>query len=308
MFKTPFSLNLSFKKSPNTNTDRNITEYLSLDSPRSDRDVDGRQNALHRTTSMMSIHKEDDQENVSNNNKPTSLFKTPSLNLLSLVSPRKTPNKESKEESDKLKRGSFISPRSSPITNQVKRLSAIFSDKFSKPKSPENSPRSPRKWTGEIQRGGSLLSSGIVFVDPTLYNIDFDALMKIPKTRTAFEGFLKSIRNEEQISFINRVEDFKSLHHAEMRYLEALSIYETFIVESCKQELNISNEEREYMNMKIGEISIMECPSDLFDKIFKSIYLNLQHDSFQRFVNTYSFQEMCQAMGDSIFCTFLCKK
>jgi hypothetical protein len=173
-------------------------------------------------------------------------------------------------------------------------------------KSPCSSPKTPRaialeKWT-------KVDESTKLYVNVEQYHFNFNIIMYTQALRDLFTDYLRSIRNEEQIKFLSEVEKFRNIFDEKEKYLKASFIYETYLKPCGDYEINISKSERIKIEGNIKNSSETDCKNSLFDDIYHIIYCNLQLDSFNRFLQSYVFQEFCREINNELFDSFATKK
>jgi hypothetical protein len=154
-----------------------------------------------------------------------------------------------------------------------------------------------------LQKRGSRLS-----IRKEDFIVLFEASLKNKNIGSAFFEFLKSEFNEEPWIFLDEVQQLKEMKD-ETKILKRINqLYETFIEEKSKYELNISSTTRENLKKIISHESkkwtLETNPSEIFDEVVETMIGQLRHDSWKRFYRSkYCEEIILKYHDDSSICS-----
>eukprot|EP01080_Neovahlkampfia_damariscottae_P004562 gene4562-7946_t len=139
--------------------------------------------------------------------------------------------------------------------------------------------------------------------DYSTYDYDLKNFFLIDDCKNEFKDFLEKTMNIELFSFLESVENYKTLEDNK-RYKEASKIIETYIEQFSKKEINIGMESRKTVLKNFEESSKENCPCDLFDDGVTDVLLMMKIDQFKRFAATKEFSSIVEKIGEETFLTF----
>jgi hypothetical protein len=115
----------------------------------------------------------------------------------------------------------------------------------------------------------------------------FESSLKNKSVGSAFFQFLKSEFNEEPWIFLDEIQQLKEMKDETKILKKIKQLYETFIEEKSKCELNISSTKRENLKMLISKETekwtLETNPLEIYDEVVETIIGQLRHDSWKRF-------------------------
>jgi hypothetical protein len=144
---------------------------------------------------------------------------------------------------------------------------------------------------------GRTAASGMGLEQYQSHEFSFDAIFRNPDTKQLFHSFLVLSQNEEPFVFYDQVSLFKATGSAKI----AQTIYRSFIQERAVHEINLGQQLRLTIIARYEECVEKKLlfPIDLFDSAQKSIYLELKHDPFQRFIASSLFSQFVSTRGET---------
>jgi hypothetical protein len=128
------------------------------------------------------------------------------------------------------------------------------------------------------------------------HEFSFDAVFRNPDTKQLFHSFLVLSQNEDPFIFYDQVSLFKATGSAKI----AQAIYKSYIQERAIHEVNLGQQLRLTIIGRYEECVEKKLlfPIDLFDSAQKSVYLELKHDPFQRFIASSIFAQFVNARDE----------
>lgn len=124
--------------------------------------------------------------------------------------------------------------------------------------------------------------------DVAIIKFDFDLILSNIRSKHWYLQFLKEIKCEESLLFLDQVSIFESLRSSLNRYRQALHIIDTFIVDDSQYQLNLDSTSKNEILSKLNIIT-QDCPKDLFIKVSNLIAITLKEDTFNRFIQSKTF-------------------
>lgn len=123
---------------------------------------------------------------------------------------------------------------------------------------------------------------------------DLEKLLAFPSLLVAIHRFSKSELNNENIEFLNAVNQFKK----NPSLLQARDIYKIYIVGS--KMINIASSVKKLLNDKFNEELSLVVSWDIssaFDDAKKEILILVNRDTYQRFKKTLEYQNTMRSLG-----------
>lgn len=128
------------------------------------------------------------------------------------------------------------------------------------------------------------------------HEFSFDAVFRNPDTKQLFHSFLVYSQNEDPFIFYDQVSLFKATGSAKI----ATTIITNFIQERAHHEVNLGQQLRLTIMARYEECQRQKLvfPIDLFDSAQKTVYLELKHDPFHRFISSTMFAQFANAKDE----------
>lgn len=131
---------------------------------------------------------------------------------------------------------------------------------------------------------------------------DFNYIRSDKVATKHFIAYLKRQRKDENISFITAVEEYRNISNFSRQELTMYKIFNTFISEVAKSEINISGEKREQFSKSkklIEREDKKELLPNIFDNIYDEVIANCANETRQgnmAFKESEEFKEMLKEL------------
>lgn len=122
----------------------------------------------------------------------------------------------------------------------------------------------------------------------THIKFDFDKILDNQIAKKCYLDFLKEIKCEEYLLFLDHVSFFESLKSPLNRYKQSLYIKHTFLLDNSYYQLNLDSSTKIEILSKLNSIS-QHCPKDLFFSLSNIITMTLKEETFNRFIQSKTF-------------------
>ncbi|KAL0477777.1 regulator of G-protein signaling [Acrasis kona] len=127
--------------------------------------------------------------------------------------------------------------------------------------------------------------------DPNSFHISLDNIFENQELKNAFHSYLKKIHNEEHFLFLMQLEKYITYVGNVTRFKAAKKIVEEFLEAESPHEVNVSSDLREKVIARVPLHTEEKCPSDLFDDIRASVYLEMKQNCLSGFLSSTTFKE-----------------
>lgn len=138
-------------------------------------------------------------------------------------------------------------------------------------------------------------------VDETI-KVDFAYVLSHKELSKAYEHFLQTEHNQNQFTFLRKLDELTAVDSSSTAKKMALlvnELYNTYIKEGSKQELNIGSESRKEVEEKLKDQlgvvdywKLSEPPNVVFNPVKGILLLEMKYDTFMRFQKTEKFLEI----------------
>jgi hypothetical protein len=136
-----------------------------------------------------------------------------------------------------------------------------------------------------------------------MYCVHFEASLTNKSVAEAFKEFLKTEFNEDSWNFLEEVKKLKETKEKEEITNCCVKIFERYLSDESKFQLNISSESKENLKKNFNFQGV-EPDTKMFDFIEESVKGQLRHDSWKRFYRSKYCEEIIyQHYNDSSICS-----
>ncbi|XP_038614530.1 regulator of G-protein signaling 13-like [Tachyglossus aculeatus] len=161
------------------------------------------------------------------------------------------------------------------------------------------------KFTKLYLQSLSLNVNGALTLEPSCLTLEevfqwsqsFDKLMSTKHGPVFYGAYLKTEHSDENIKFWTACETYKKISSRKGRLSKARKLYKMYIQPKSPKEINIDSPTRKAIDQNIQE------PTEAcFDEAQKIVYLQMERDSYPRFLKSEIYQKLFQGLQAASFC------